>query len=73
MKNITGQTTMSTSVTGDSICPPDPCHPNPCMNGGWCNIAGNTSYTCVCLVGYTGSNCSEDINECDNSGMNSMQ
>ena len=65
MTTITGQTTMSTNVTGDSLCPLDSCHPNPCMNLGSCSVAGTGSdYTCTCLVGYTGVDCSEDINEC---------
>lgn len=34
----------------------DECASNPCQNGGTCNDAVN-SYTCLCVPGYTGSNC----------------
>ncbi len=60
-----GQTSLSTSVTGDSLCTPDPCHPDPCNNGALCQVMGNT-YTCDCIAGFTGTDCSEDIDECSN-------
>ena len=34
----------------------DECSSNPCMNGATC-IDAVSSYTCSCVVGYTGSNC----------------
>jgi hypothetical protein len=34
----------------------DLCSPNPCQNGGTCAVT-NSSYTCTCTGGYTGTNC----------------
>ncbi|XP_069487009.1 sushi, von Willebrand factor type A, EGF and pentraxin domain-containing protein 1 isoform X2 [Ambystoma mexicanum] len=39
------------------------CFQNPCDNGGTCKEAG-TGYICMCIVGYTGSKCEMDIDEC---------
>ncbi|KAM5327344.1 sushi, nidogen and EGF-like domain-containing protein 1 isoform 1-T13 [Glossophaga mutica] len=39
----------------------------PCLNGGKCIddcVAGNPSYTCSCLSGFTGKTCQLDVNEC---------
>ncbi|KAH3730367.1 hypothetical protein DPMN_056351, partial [Dreissena polymorpha] len=36
---------------------------NPCRNGGSCNNAVG-SYTCACNPGYSGTNCSTDVDEC---------
>ncbi|KAL3832448.1 hypothetical protein ACJMK2_024090 [Sinanodonta woodiana] len=36
-----------------------------CMNGGTCNNINSTHFTCDCLPGFTGLDCSTDINECD--------
>ncbi|CAM9464932.1 unnamed protein product, partial [Chrysoparadoxa australica] len=42
------------------------CDANPCNNGGTCtNTSG--SYTCACAVGFTGTNCETDIDECSSS------
>jgi hypothetical protein len=38
--------------------------PTPCHNGAIC-IDGVDSFTCQCLPGFTGSTCSENINDCD--------
>jgi len=35
----------------------------PCQNGATC-IDGNVDYTCNCMPGYTGRNCTVDIDEC---------
>lgn len=32
------------------------CESNPCQNGGACED-GENSYTCTCLLGYTGHDC----------------
>jgi len=32
------------------------CHPNPCLNGGFCKD-GNNTFTCICLPKYSGSVC----------------
>ncbi|VDP74231.1 unnamed protein product [Schistosoma curassoni] len=57
--------------------PYNPCQPNPCQNSAKCvNIQDwsrttslkkfNTlsDYYCVCLKGWTGQNCTEDIDDC---------
>lgn len=33
-----------------------PCGQNPCMNGGICQVVGN-SYSCQCLYPYQGGQC----------------
>ena len=38
----------------------DDCSPDPCMNGATC-MDGIDSYTCACVAGYTGDNCSTGI------------
>ena len=37
----------------------DPCSPNPCLNDGTCfsSSDSNPSYICVCVNGYTETNC----------------
>ena len=35
-----------------------PCDSNPCYNNATCLANGNTSYSCLCLTGYTGFDCS---------------
>ncbi|XP_053381259.1 protein crumbs homolog 1-like [Mercenaria mercenaria] len=42
----------------------DHCASLPCKNNGSCTDTG-LSYQCECTTGYTGVNCSEDINECN--------
>ena len=34
-----------------------PCTSNPCLNNASCLANGNTSYSCLCLAGYTGFDC----------------
>nr|XP_060611162.1 lactadherin isoform X2 [Anolis sagrei ordinatus] len=46
-----------------------PCHPNPCQNGGVCELVPNrgdvfTEYTCKCPEGYDGKLCQKNMNEC---------
>ena len=36
----------------------DDCSPNPCRNGGTCTDEVN-NYTCSCVAGYTGYNCTK--------------
>ena len=35
--------------------PPNPCNSQPCQNGGLCSKVTDTTYTCSCVNGYTGS------------------
>ena len=37
---------------------------SPCDNGGGC-VDGIETYTCNCLQGFSGRNCSIDIDECN--------
>jgi hypothetical protein len=45
------------------------CGSEPCQNGGFCT-PGTRSYSCQCMLGWSGENCDEDVNECevDNGG-----
>ena len=36
----------------------DDCDPLPCENGATCTNAGVNNYTCTCMAGYEGYNCS---------------
>ena len=36
----------------------DDCDPLPCENGATCTDAGVNNYTCTCMAGYEGYNCS---------------
>ncbi len=42
------------------------CSPNPCHNNGRCML-NEGSYQCFCLPGFSGINCTIDINECASS------
>lgn len=44
----------------------DPCLSNPCRVGSVCEPdTSSGKYTCECPKGYTGEDCSDDVNECD--------
>lgn len=55
-----------TSVSGENICEESACLPNPCQNGGRCQLSNDAAggFECSCQDGYTGVDCSEDVNEC---------
>lgn len=38
---------------------------NPCKNGGNC-VDHFTHYECQCPLGFSGQNCTIDINDCEN-------
>lgn len=42
----------------------DPCASNPCANSGQCSIS-NSQYVCTCTPFFSGTNCKQDVNECD--------
>ena len=42
----------------------DPCASTPCANNGNCTAIGPLNYTCECTPGYTGPNCSKEIDGC---------
>jgi hypothetical protein len=51
------------SLFANATCFADQCAPSPCQNGGTCVTSGAT-YTCQCPVGWTGTNCDVDVDEC---------
>ena len=66
MNDLTSTTVMVTGVSGENICEESVCLPNPCQNGGACQLSDDATggYECSCRDGYTGNDCSEDVNEC---------
>ena len=40
------------------------CDSSPCANGGNCTSMGAFEFTCQCTVGYTGSFCGVNIDDC---------
>ncbi|KAH9492875.1 hypothetical protein Btru_025002 [Bulinus truncatus] len=40
------------------------CMSSPCQHDGNCSSLSTTDYTCECVEGWKGSECSENINEC---------
>ena len=40
------------------------CKSRPCANDGKCTSMGAFDFTCQCAVGYTGSTCDMDIDDC---------
>lgn len=68
MLSSSGVSTMVTGIVGERLCEISSCSPNPCANGGSCQLddSAQGGYLCTCSEGYTGTNCDEDINECLN-------
>lgn len=58
---LKGRTTF-TNITGTGICQPDPC--GDCKNGGACERQPSGDYVCICPQGWTGKQCTVDVDEC---------
>ena len=69
MMTITGMTTTVMDQDGPDLCEQTPCSPSPCQNDGSCDLEpeGPGGYVCTCKTGFTGMDCEEDIDECDES------
>lgn len=54
--------------TNCNIPPADICDAltNPCQNGAECQSQGGPSYACVCLPGWSGDNCADFVDLCQN-------
>ena len=48
----------------NTVVQTDPCNSSPCVNSGVCISVGPFDYTCQCAVGYTGSSCEANIDDC---------
>lgn len=61
------------AADGEDPTSAGPCHPNPCHNGGTCEISetfrGDTfiGYVCKCPSGFNGIHCQHNVNECERS------
>lgn len=61
-------TTPPNDVQPTKVPPPpprNPCVSNPCMNGGMCVSYKRHQYTCHCQQAWTGQNCTQDVDECE--------
>jgi hypothetical protein len=63
LQEVLGTDIVTTATVGD-ICLQSPCLSNPCNNNGLCEASGD-SFTCRCMSGWDGSQCNNDVNECD--------
>ena len=45
----------------------DPCQSSPCVEGSTCIALPPFNHSCSCALGFTGSDCSTNIDECTNS------
>lgn len=52
---------------GPNCQQPDNCATQPCRNGATCHSTSN-GYQCHCAPGFTGTTCSDDVNECHEIG-----
>ena len=63
---------MVTGLDGENLCNQTACSPSPCTNGGSCDLVSDDSsgrgYRCTCPLGFTGTNCENDVDECSNGG-----
>ncbi|XP_038047497.1 mucin-17-like [Patiria miniata] len=58
-----GQSTLDLKLSINDMVE-DHCDPNPCMNGGTCEVSMD-SHSCICVEGFTGHDCDTDIDNCD--------
>lgn len=68
INSITKLRVMVANMSGPNLCELSPCSPSPCQNSGTCTqkeVAGG--YECTCQRGYTGVNCTVDVDECSES------
>ena len=68
INSITKQRVVVTTTSGSNLCELSPCSPSPCQNGSTCalkDVVGG--YECTCQSGYTGVNCTLDVDECNQS------
>ncbi|KAK7810797.1 hypothetical protein U0070_009502 [Myodes glareolus] len=54
---------VSTDVVLTGCLPLNACHSSPCLHGGSCEDS-YTSYRCSCLLGWSGTHCEINIDEC---------
>ncbi|KAL8586962.1 hypothetical protein ACOMHN_062373 [Nucella lapillus] len=52
----------SDTAAGDNICAR-----NVCQNNAYCENRSGGSYVCVCQSGWSGTNCTQDVDECQHS------
>lgn len=64
--SFSGVSTMVTGISADNLCEINACSPNPCRNGGNCQLDDSVAggYQCICADGFTGVDCIDDFNEC---------
>ncbi|XP_035673104.1 uncharacterized protein LOC118413683 [Branchiostoma floridae] len=57
------------TLQATGTCTTGCCRNNPCQNYGTCveDAATATGYTCLCLDGWEGENCTQDVDECQSS------
>ncbi|MGC6418460.1 MAG: phosphodiester glycosidase family protein [Bradymonadia bacterium] len=58
------ETDILIDLVGVFIPPVNPCLVEPCQNGGEC-IARGSTFRCACADGYEGSQCNENIDDCE--------
>ena len=64
--SFSGVSTLITSILGEDLCEINSCSPNPCGNGGTCQLDETVQggYSCECPDGYMGVDCLDDVDEC---------
>ncbi|XP_035689640.1 uncharacterized protein LOC118424905 [Branchiostoma floridae] len=67
--DITGQIALDDITLETGHCATGGCHSRPCQNYGTCveDATTATGYVCLCLDGWEGQNCTQDVDECQSS------